>query len=60
MRVNCSTADANDTLLTITCIYKNKYEILQSKRRGEPPYSSILTDRQTDNGRTCKYRDPKK
>ena len=38
----------------------NKYEILQSKRRGEPPYSSILTDRQTDNGRTCKYRDPKK
>ena len=27
----------------------NKYEILQSKRRGEPPYSSILT--QTDGQR---------
>ena len=31
----------------ITYLLKNKYEILQSKRRGEPPYSSILTDRRT-------------
>ena len=31
----------------ISSSIKNKYEILQSKRRGEPPYSSILTDRQT-------------